>query len=69
MSLENPCEFIKKIHENPFAKIMDLTERDLIMLREHLTVCKECAKLVDEVWAKYEDMMPIDPNINDGRWN
>jgi hypothetical protein len=68
MSIDNPCEFIKQIREDPFAKVQDISFKDLRMLQDHLTTCKKCATLVDEVVEKYKDV-PHDSNINDGRWN
>jgi hypothetical protein len=68
MTIENPCEFIKKIRENPLAQVTDVSFKDLRMLQDHLTTCENCAKLVEEMWDQYKDL-PDDPNKNDGRWN
>jgi hypothetical protein len=68
MTIENPCEFIKKIRENPFVRIEDISFKDLKSLQDHLTMCDTCARVVDEVLEEYKDV-PTDPNINDGRWN
>jgi hypothetical protein len=68
MTIKNPCEFIKKIRENPFVRIDDISFNDIKMLQEHLTICQKCATTVDEVLEEYKDF-PTDPNRNDGRWN
>lgn len=68
MTIENLCEFIKKIHANPLAKIEGLSIREFYMLKDHLTTCQECDRLAEEIVERYKDV-PTDPNLNDGRFN
>lgn len=67
--IDNPCEFIRRIARNPFARVEDLKESEILSLRKHLTECPECDKLVNEVLDTYDGILPPDQNTNDGRWN
>ena len=68
MSIKDFCEFIKKIHVDPFARINDLTVGDYYALQKHLDECNNCDTLVTETLEKHKDYKP-DPNHNDGRFN
>jgi 3-hydroxy-3-methylglutaryl CoA synthase len=68
MSIENYCEVVKQIYENPFAKVTGLTVQDFYNLQNHVADCEVCTKLTDEILEKYKDV-PHDPNMNDGRYN
>jgi hypothetical protein len=58
MSIENFCEFIRKIHADPLAKIEGLSIRDFYALQDHVNQCEECLRLVDEVNERYKDIGP-----------
>ena len=68
MTLDNFCEFVKKIHANPSMRITNLTIRDFTNLQNHLQECKQCETLADEVLSNDKNYKP-DPKLNDGRWN
>ena len=65
---ENYCAIIRKIYENPLAQVTGLTVKDYMGLQEHVKECAECIRLTDEILDKYKDV-PVDPNLNDGRYN
>lgn len=58
MSIENFCEFIKKIHDSPFDLITDLTIKDYYAVAAHLKTCENCAILVTETIEKNKDKIP-----------
>ncbi len=53
--IENFCDFIKKIHADPFTKITNLTVKEFYVLKDHLQVCDACNILVEEVAEKYKN--------------
>jgi hypothetical protein len=56
MAIENYCEFIKKIHADPLAKITGLTIGDLYSLQDHVNTCEQCIILTNEVLARYKNV-------------
>ena len=56
MSTENFCEIIKKIYENPFAKVENLTVGNFYKLKEHVATCAECSRLTEELLEKHKDV-------------
>jgi hypothetical protein len=69
MTLNNPCEFIKGIHDNPMALVKNLTIGDYQALTEHLQSCENCATMVDEVIEKFKDIGPGSSPWENTRWN
>lgn len=66
--MENFCEFVKGIHDDPFKLIKNLTLREYYDLKAHVDVCDDCTTLLEDMHEKYKDYKP-DPNLNDGRYN
>jgi len=47
--IEDCCEFLRGIKEDPSRIVESLTVRDIIKLREHIKHCSECFKIVEDV--------------------
>jgi len=48
----NFCEFIRKIAEDPAAKVTKLTVGDWMDLRDHAYSCEACMEIVERVAAE-----------------
>jgi hypothetical protein len=58
MTLDNPCEFIKGIHADPFKLVKNLTVKEYYKLKDHVEKCAECTRLLDDMDNKYKDIAP-----------
>lgn len=67
--MNNPCEFIKGIHDNPMALVKNLTIRDYMEIQDHLQSCEKCAIMIDEVIEKYKDIGPGSSPWSNTRYN
>jgi len=67
--MNNPCEFIKGIHDDPFRLVKNLTVKEYYALKEHVTGCSECTRLLDDLDEKYKDTAPGSSEWDQTRYN
>lgn len=53
--IDDICAFIKNIASNPLGTVTDLTVRDYMSIRLHVSYCEECQKAIDDVLDEYGD--------------
>lgn len=73
MGIENFCEFVKAIYDNPRRPLIGLTEAEFYALRDHIASCSNCTTLVEEVLDKYKNQdtstTPLDAGWENARYN